>query len=199
MATHSRELQGQRSLANHSAWGHKECDMTDTLTFFPDIWTRSWYQNASNTRCNNALLPQKKRTKAAPVFMSVSSVASRPSQRPVQQSWPLHTLVLPQKGLVPSHRREIAVGWPGAIRHRYSSRTKEYTLSLKQGKIIPQAEKFRTSCKGSLFLRKCSRPMAQFLGSWVGVKADTHEPAFFQTWRFKTSLYLLHTLLLVLN
>ena len=119
MATHSSifawRTQGQRSLANYRAWGHKEWDMTERLTLslsFRHLNTFLVSGMPANTRCNNALLPRRRNgTRAAPVLGVSLQWPAGPSQRPVQHSWPLRTLlVLQQKGPVPFPPAERAVG-----------------------------------------------------------------------------------------
>lgn len=78
----------------------------------------------------------------------------------------------------------------------YSSRTKEYTPSLKQRRVIPlKVRGLEQVVRALYFSQEVFQAHGPFLGSWVGVKSRyMHEPAF-PTWSvFKTSLYLLHTI-----
>ena len=87
-----------------TAWGHKDWKMTKRLTLslsFRHLNTVLVSGMPATSRCNTALLPQRNRTRAAPVLGISLQWPAGPSQRPVQHSWPMHTfLVLQQKGPV---------------------------------------------------------------------------------------------------
>ena len=128
----------------------------------------------ANTRCNNALLPQRRNgTRAAPVLGVSLQWPAGPSQRPVQHSWPLRILLVPQqKGPVPFPPAEIAVGLARCHLTHTLKQNKGIHTESETGQDYPtQGERFRTSCEGSLFFKEVFQAHGPFLGSWAGVKS----------------------------
>lgn len=138
--------------------------------------TAFWYQsmqgkhNEITTVYNNTLLKDSK-INFWSGYQSHVAIASLLADN--TDDWPTHTLlVLQQKDSVPAHRGQaVQRGWPGPMWYTQLNRTKECTLSLKQGKTFPHKVINQHSLPGSLSLvRKCSRSKSILLQPRGGEK-----------------------------
>lgn len=81
---------------------------------------------------------------------------------------------------VPSPRKtNITVGLVRChVMHRFSAETKEYSSSLKQGKLFTQVDKLGTVCMNAILVRRCSRSKTHSLEVEWGWKVYMQETAF---------------------